>query len=152
MNVVSTKCFASLGIAVTMMLTGGCASIMAGDSQTVTFTSTPDGAMLEIIKKDGEVIHRAQAPTTVQLKRGAGFFTAQTLTVRASYAGYPDKEMPVEVSLNPWYLGNIIFGGLPGMLIVDPLTGAMFQFPETVHVDLSETATGVLGRRELDSD
>ena len=39
-------------------------------------------------------------------------------------------EKVLETRMNGWYLGNIIFGGLIGALIVDPATGAMWTFKE----------------------
>ena len=33
----------------------------------------------------------------------------------------------VSSSLNGWYWGNILVGGLIGMLIVDPISGAMYE-------------------------
>lgn len=30
--------------------------------------------------------------------------------------------------MDGWYLGNILIGGLIGMLIVDPASGAMYRF------------------------
>ena len=35
-----------------------------------------------------------------------------------------------------WYWGNILFGGLIGMIIVDPATGAMYKL-DTEAVDVS---------------
>ncbi|MCX4027392.1 hypothetical protein H0A36_10465 [Endozoicomonas sp. SM1973] len=39
-------------------------------------------------------------------------------------------------TLDGWYFGNLFLGGLIGMLIVDPLTGAMFKLQDTAQVDL----------------
>jgi hypothetical protein len=36
------------------------------------------------------------------------------------------QNVDLKASMNPWYIGNIIFGGLIGLVIVDPLTGAMW--------------------------
>jgi hypothetical protein len=46
----------------------------------------------------------------------------------------------VDSRINGWYVGNIVFGGLIGWLIVDPLTGAMWTL-NTEHVNsfLAET-------------
>jgi hypothetical protein len=42
--------------------------------------------------------------------------------------GYPKKEVFLDTTLRwGWYLfGNVVFGGLIGILIVDPATGAMW--------------------------
>jgi len=39
-------------------------------------------------------------------------------------------------SISGWYWGNILFGGLIGMLIVDPITGAMYKLPKNTNVSL----------------
>ena len=44
--------------------------------------------------------------------------------------GYLPLERQLEASINGWYFGNIIFGGLIGILIVDPATGAMWKISE----------------------
>ncbi len=38
------------------------------------------------------------------------------------------------------YIGNILFGGLIGMLAVDPVTGAMYVLPDTVSQSLDAEA------------
>ena len=43
----------------------------------------------------------------------------------------------LESEVDSWYFGNILFGGLIGMLIIDPATGAMWKLPENVSTDLS---------------
>jgi hypothetical protein len=40
----------------------------------------------------------------------------------------------VDSTINGWYVGNIVFGGFIGWLIVDPLTGAMWAL-DTEHVN-----------------
>ncbi|WP_174263189.1 CsgG/HfaB family protein [Citrifermentans bemidjiense] len=41
--------------------------------------------------------------------------------------------------MNGWYWGNIVFGGVIGLLIVDPATGAMWKMDDTLMVPLSPT-------------
>jgi len=41
--------------------------------------------------------------------------------------------------LSGWYWGNILFGGLIGVLIVDPITGKMWKLPtDDITVNLSQ--------------
>jgi hypothetical protein len=42
--------------------------------------------------------------------------------------------------MDGWYLGNIVFGGLVGLLVVDPLTGAMWKLDPTMNADLTPLA------------
>ncbi|HEY5968354.1 MAG TPA: hypothetical protein VIU35_10260, partial [Chitinophagaceae bacterium] len=37
------------------------------------------------------------------------------------------RKINVECKLNGWYFGNLLIGGLIGLLIVDPATGAMYR-------------------------
>ena len=82
-------------------------------------------------------MHTGTTPMTVTLKRGAGYFKAESYTVKVSKEGYTPKDITVTGSVNGWYVANILFGGLIGLLIVDPITGAMYDLtPETVNATL----------------
>jgi hypothetical protein len=45
--------------------------------------------------------------------------------------------------MSGWYIGNILVGGLIGMLAVDPVTGGMYVFPDQVSaaLDAAKAAT-----------
>lgn len=105
----------------------GCASIISGKTQTMTFQSTPELSDITILNRDGKKIHVGKAPVTVSLNRGAGFFVPERYTVIFEKEGYEKKEITVSSSLNGWYVGNILFGGILGLLIIDPATGAMYS-------------------------
>jgi len=75
---------------------------------------------------------------TVSLEPKRGYFKGQSYTVRIELEGYRSDEIVLQSKLSGWYLGNVIFGGLIGMLIVDPLTGAMWNIaPEKIDRTLS---------------
>ena len=105
----------------------GCASIISGKTQTMTFQSTPELSDITILNRDGKKIHVGKAPVTVSLNRGAGFFVPERYTVIFEKEGYEKKEITVTSSVNGWYVGNILFGGILGLLIIDPATGAMYS-------------------------
>lgn len=46
-----------------------CASIITGSSQTLTFTSVPESATIEIKNRNGVKVHTGQTPATVSLKK-----------------------------------------------------------------------------------
>ena len=110
----------------------GCASIFNGSTQSVTINSTPDGAAFAVTNRAGEKIHAGTTPTTLTLKRGAGYFKSETYTVLLTKQGFADKELTIVGTMSGWYIGNILFGGLIGMLAVDPVTGAMYTLPDAV--------------------
>lgn len=58
-------------IAASITMTG-CASILSGSTQTLTFKSVPDTANITITNKAGEKVHAGTTPVTVTLKRGNG--------------------------------------------------------------------------------
>jgi hypothetical protein len=117
----------------------GCASIFNGQTQAVTIKSAPEGAAIVITNRAGESIHSGVAPATVTLKRGAGYFKSETYKVVMKKEGFADREVTITGSVSGWYIGNILFGGLIGMLAVDPNTGGMYVFPETVTGTLDAT-------------
>jgi hypothetical protein len=118
----------------------GCASMFNGQTQPVTITSVPEGADVSVTNAAGEKIHVGQTPVTLTLKRGAGYFKSEVYKISYSKAGYAPKELTITGSMSGWYFGNLLFGGLIGMLAVDPVTGAMYVLPETASQTLDADA------------
>lgn len=116
----------------------GCASIVGESRYPVAVSSAPPGAAFEITDKNGKVVHTGNTPSTVELKSGEGYFSGQTYKLHFKKEGYPDKSIELDSSLSGWYWGNILIGGLIGMLIVDPLTGAMYKLPEHASADMGK--------------
>ncbi len=119
----------------------GCASIFNGQTQAVSIRSDPDGAAVTVTNRSGEKIHTGTAPVTLTLKRGAGYFKSEVYTVVLTKEGFDKKEITVTGTVNGWYIGNVLFGGLIGMLAVDPVTGAMYSFPDSVTGTLQAQTT-----------
>jgi hypothetical protein len=124
-------------------LLSGCASIVSHSSWPVAFKSTPDQAdftitNFTITNKKGEKIHTGTTPATVTLTSGAGYFGGETYNVTFGKNGYQDKTGTLDTGINGWSWGNFLFGGVIGLLIIDPATGAMWRLPESYHADLSE--------------
>lgn len=123
-----------------LVLFSSCASIVSRSKYPVTFTSTPSNTKISIVNKSGLSIYSGETPTTVILKSGSGFFQSERYMVTFSKPGYEDVKIPITCSLDGWYFGNIFFGGVIGMLIVDPLTGAMYKLDNTlVYADLGSS-------------
>lgn len=95
-----------------------------------------DKAEFIVSNKTGGQVHSGTTPATVTLPAKAGYFSGETYKVVYSRTGFSTTTTSLDTDLNGWYLGNLVFGGLIGFLIVDPLTGAMWRLPEEVHVTL----------------
>jgi hypothetical protein len=116
----------------------GCASIVDGGPKTVQINSKPEGAKVTITNRAGKEVCVQTTPATVILERSAGFFEAENYTLHFQATGYYPYETHVQSAMDGWYLANAFFGGLIGMLIVDPATGAMFTLsPRTVDCTLT---------------
>lgn len=133
----------TLGAAIAMaaILTSGCASIVGDSKYPVQVSSAPTGASFEITNKEGKVVHSGNTPSTITLKSSHGYFKGETYSLRFKKDGYPDKVVTLDSSVSGWYWSNILFGGVIGMLIVDPATGAMYKLPEGVSADLGAPVT-----------
>jgi len=109
---------------------GGCASIISGNTQEMTFQSNPEGVLVTI---NGKVIGRT--PTTVQLDKKSD----QSLVF--SKEGYKPITMQLETNLDPWFWGNIVLGGFIGST-TDGLSGAANKYsPNQYFVTLSLKGT-----------
>lgn len=131
-----------------VFLLSSCASIVSKSHWPVAIGSTPTGAGVAIFNRDGKEIYSGKTPTSLTLKGANGFFRREAYKIKFSLDGAVVKEYDLHVSVNGWYWGNIIFGGLIGMLILDPATGAMYRVDQDV-ISQNLTASGRNDAREL---
>ena len=121
--------------AVSLVSTAACASIMNGSNQGIAFSSTPVGAAITV---DGKPM--GTTPAVLRLAR------KDTHTVRLDLDGYAPYEMQLDRKMSGWVWGNIVFGGIVGV-IVDGTTGAMYRLsPDNVNGNM-QTRTAVIDGR-----
>ncbi|WP_163831405.1 hypothetical protein [Spartinivicinus ruber] len=121
------------------LLTTGCASIVSDSTYPVNITSIPENAAFTITNELGETVHTGTTPETVELASGDGYFSSSAYTIAFAKEGYQQQSIMITSTLDGWYFGNLFLGGLIGMVIVDPLTGAMFKLQDTAQVELIAT-------------
>jgi hypothetical protein len=115
----------------------GCASIISGRHADVSIDSYPTNAHVVIHDNKGREVTSLNTPGVVSLKRNRRFFLPARYTAVIAAPGYEAAEVPIRSTVNPWILGNIVLGGLPG-LIVDNATGAAWQPRESqIHRQLA---------------
>jgi len=119
----------------------GCATIIGDKTQLMPINSAPDSATILITDEKGTQVFRGQTPTSVTLQKSDGsYWGGKDYTVRISKEGYDAQTIAVTSSPNGWYIaGNLLFGGLIGWFIVDPLNGGMYNLsPEQITASLGE--------------
>ncbi|MBD8185974.1 hypothetical protein [Pseudomonas viridiflava] len=124
-------------IAIMAFAVTGCASIVSDSKYPVAVTSSPSGAAYEIVNEGGVSVRSGVTPDEVTLRAGAGYFDGEKYTVTYRKDGYTSSTQTLESGIDGWYWGNIVIGGLIGMLIVDPATGAMYTLPEKINSTLT---------------
>ena len=115
----------------------GCANIVSNSKWPVNVQSNPAGAKCTVAKKSGLVVHTGETPMILTLDASAGYFSSEEYKVDCKKDGYKPTISTIESSMNGWYVGNLLFGGLIGFLIVDPATGAMWKFDDTHILNLT---------------
>ncbi|HGM5578970.1 TPA: hypothetical protein ACKP22_000627 [Pseudomonas putida] len=122
----------------------GCASIVSDSKYPVEVSSTPPGTSFEVVNRSGKLVHQGVTPSVVTLPSGQGYFKGETYTLRFKREGFADNEVVLDSKVDGWYWSNLFLlaGGAIGMLIVDPLTGAMYKLPNQVSASLSPRAAG----------
>jgi len=106
-----------------------CASIVSKSDYPVTITSPNPTKVTVKNKETSSVVHTGTTPTTVTLSASEGYFKPAKYDIIS-----PNSSHSLEATMDPWYAGNIIFGGLIGVFI-DPATGAMWKLPKNVNLD-----------------
>jgi hypothetical protein len=115
-------------VAIAATIFSSCATIFGNTQRVFGIDTEPKGANVEIVDRHGKTVYQGQTPVTKTLKNSAGFFKRATYTVKLSMDGYQPKTIVLDAHLNGWYFGNLLIGGVLGMLIIDPATGAMYTF------------------------
>jgi len=114
-------------IAGLFILGTSCASIVSKSIYPVTIDTEPRGAHVVIYNRQGMEVFKGGTPALVKLKPNAGFFRRAIYDIEISKDGFTTKRVNITATLNGWYIGNLVFGGVIGFLIVDPATGAMYR-------------------------
>ncbi len=100
--------------------------IINGSKQSVSVLSRPTGADVYV---DGQLV--GKTPMWAHVKR------KNDHTIRVMMQGYEPFEAGLTRKLDGWVLGNILFGGIIG-LIIDASTGSMYKLtPKEIKARLA---------------
>ena len=117
--------FKNILILASFMLVTGCAGIINGTEQEMTFKSDPEGATVLV---DG--LEKGKTPLVVKLKKNE----YKTITFRK--AGYHDEVVPLGKEMDPVAWLNIFWD----LSTTDAITGALYEYQPSAHyVTLKKT-------------
>lgn len=124
------KKYLNLLVIIPAMMLCSCASIVSKSDYPVTIRSSSPKEITVKNKSTNSTIYSGTTPTTLTLSASTGYF--QSAKYDISYTGGMQS---LNAQMDPWYVGNLVFGGLIGILFVDPATGAMWMLPDEVHLN-----------------
>lgn len=130
--------FSNLVVAIGALALTGCASIVSKSDWPVSVTSASPGVAFTVKNENGVAVTHGTTPAVVVLSSHGGYFSGADYTIECA-----GGTTPLASRLNGWYVGNVVFGGLIGLLIVDPATGAMWKLPEMVQLPAQVPAAGL---------
>ena len=120
------KSIISCALALTLLFSS-CATIVSGSKQNVSFASTPSAASIFI-----DEVEVGKTPFELKLARNSEH------AVMLKLEGYQTYQTKLTKKFNAWYLGNILIGGIIG-LVIDPITGAMYNLsPDQINAQLNK--------------
>jgi hypothetical protein len=89
--------------------------------------STPPGAKVSIYDRSNTLVQVSTTPFLATLPTKFGYFKGQDYRLVFELPAYATAEVHLQSTVSRWYFGNFLFGGLLGLVIVDPSTGAMYN-------------------------
>jgi uncharacterized protein YceK len=123
----------ALSLALTSMLSG-CATIISENDYAVEITAEKPGTVFKVTDSKGRVVHMGNTPQTVTLESDASYFVGESYLVDFEEEQQTRRQL-IESELDNWYFGNILLGGFIGALLVDPISGYMWELPTYVHAE-----------------
>lgn len=120
----SIAIISSLGI-----LLSSCATLAGnGSPKILSIDSKPANAHIVVENvKSGAIIADDKTPVIVKLEKSNGYFSGAEYKISLTSPGHRPFSFNITPTVSGAYFGNLLFGGPIGMLIVDPLTGAMWN-------------------------
>jgi hypothetical protein len=103
------------------MFSVNCGSIIHQTTQQVSVSSEPAGAAVTVACGDVNNDTKLVTPAVVTLHRKPVY-----CGIKLNKEGYAEKELKFGRQMSGWYLGNLLFGGIIG-LVVDAANGAMWN-------------------------
>jgi hypothetical protein len=116
-----------------LLLSARCATISHGTTQPILVESDPSGAVVSLSCVQGSVPNLGSTPVTIDVER-----KSKSCAIGVEKPGYEPTHVPLQRTFSGAYVGNLLVGGVVG-LVADAADGAMYkQGPSVVRVSLVE--------------
>jgi len=115
-----------------VVVSSGCATIVSKSKYPFHISSSPDSANVVIIDRKGDTVTTGITPMSLKLKAGKGYMRKAKYVITFSKDSFVTGGLSLKAEYDHWYSWNMVFGGLIGWLIVDPITGAMWKFHQSM--------------------
>jgi hypothetical protein len=117
----------------------GCATIMNDSSNTVQINSNVPQVNYSIKNKVGLVVQNGVTPSAVNLKVSSGPYSGEKYLIDFTKDGYRSSTTVLDSEISGWWYGNLLlFGGILGFAVIDPISGKMWTLPNSVNGQLSQ--------------
>lgn len=118
-----------------LVIVNGCASIFNGNASMLNIMTNPENATVTIKgSQSGEKIVQ-HTPCNITLNKGSDYM------VKIEFAGYQSENIIIRREIAGWFWGNILLGGVIGM-VIDYATNNMWTHaPTNINLDLSKLSS-----------
>ena len=117
-----------------MLALGGCATVFEGTGQSVAVATNPSGASCTVSREGVQLGLVNPTPGSIRVEK-----SKNDLTVACMKPGHQATTVSYSPKFNGTTFGNIILGGGIGA-IVDASTGANYDYPNEITIDLPTEA------------
>ncbi|NML20001.1 PEGA domain-containing protein [Pseudoflavitalea sp. G-6-1-2] len=115
----------SLLLFLSVFILNSCATIISGSKQAIDISSEPTGAKITIDGKDF-----GKTPQLIEFhrkgKNKGDSASKKSYAVKLELDGYQPYEINITRKVNGWVFGNILIGGIIGV-VIDVATGSMYS-------------------------
>ena len=107
-----------------------CATIFTGTSQRIVLDTNPQGASCDVQQGGIMVAHVPRTPDMVDVSKSSA-----AIEVTCSKPGYHTQRLTEISGANGWVFGNLVIGGLVGV-VIDFGSGAAYRYQPSMAMDL----------------
>lgn len=139
----------SLFIVGIALLMSNCATIVSKSVYPLRIDTNPEDAKITITNRFNLNIFEGKAPASLMLNASSGFFQPEMYTIKIEKDGYAPRTISIKAEMDGWFCGNILAGGLIG-IVIDAASGAMYKIePNIYNVTLQKETAGLENQRGI---